>query len=79
LNFPTGAWTRRFEQQHVHAGLDKAARRGDSGGARADHDDIVLVSNFCHPSFPLRILAKRFVAAARGNNLNRGFVFSRMV
>jgi hypothetical protein len=44
----------RFEQQHVHTGLDKAARRGDSGGARADHDDIVLVSNFCHPSLPLR-------------------------
>jgi hypothetical protein len=28
--------------------------RGNSGGAGADHDDIVLISNFCHPSLPLR-------------------------
>ena len=69
----------RFEQQHVHAGLDKAARRGDSGGARADHDDIVLISNFVTQVSRCVLLADRFIAAVRGSNLNRGFVFSRMV
>jgi hypothetical protein len=45
----------RFEQQHIHAGIDKAARRGNSGGAGADHDNIVLIGDFCHLSLLLNL------------------------